>query len=120
MNSQVKNKWFFDDVPALLKITQIFIKGDSFVLLPFLVLLVFLGLMNRELAIIVFVVFFSLRQIGEMFYWLMQQFSNTGYRPYDFGFKNLNNKAIYVIYQLINLVGATVGVSLLVYILFFV
>jgi|SRR3989344_4970433 len=113
------NQWFFSDVPKWVKFFQIYIKGDSLVVLPLLIILVLLGFIDARLMIIVFAVFFSLRQMGEMIYWIHRQFYNTGYRPYDFGFKNLSNKAIYVIYQLLSLSGATIGISLLIYVSLF-
>jgi|SRR3989344_53422 len=112
------NQWFFSDVPAWVKFLQIYIKGDSLIVLPLLIFFLLLGFINLRWAIIVFAIFFSIRQIGEMVYWIHRQFFNTGYRPYDFGFTKLSNKAIYVIYQLLSLIGATLGISLLVYELF--
>ena len=58
------------------------------------------------------------RQSGELIYWLLQQFSHKKYRPYDFGFKNLNNNAIYILYQTFAIVGIIGGLSLLVKLLF--
>lgn len=117
MRKQITNKWFFSDVPVWLKVLQIFIKGDLLVIFPFLIFLMILLYLNLEIGIIVAAVFFSLRQIGEMFYWIMQQFSSTGYRPYDFGLKNVSNKGIYIVYQLLNLIAATAGIGILIYLL---
>ena len=116
---KVTNNWFFSDVPSWAKFCQIYIKGDSLILLPFLIILIGLGFLNFKFMLISLTVFYTLRQMFEVIYWLLQQFSKRDYRPYDFGYKNLDNHAIYVIYQLRCFVGATIGVCALIYLLFF-
>lgn len=113
------DNWFFSDVSYLHKVMQIFVRGDNIIIAPCLLVLLLLFFSNKTLAIITFLVFITLRQLGEMIYWLLQQFGNTGYRPYDFGFKELSNKAIYVIYQLGSLVLASLSISLLIYFLIY-
>lgn len=117
--SEISNKWFFSDVPVWAKTLQIYIKGDALIITPFLIISSLFYFLNWKFALVITGVFYSLRQIGEMIYWLLQQFSKREYRPYDYGYKNLDNNAIYIIYQLRCLIGATAGISLLIYVLFF-
>jgi hypothetical protein len=51
--------------------------------------------------------------MGEMIYWLLQQFGTRKYRPYDFGLKNIDNNGIYIMYQLLSLSGTVLGLSLI-------
>lgn len=103
----ISNLWFFDDSPWYLKIILIYIKGDTVVLLPFFVSIVVLSFWKLSWAALLFMIFITLRGVGEMVYWIHQQFGDRKYRPYDFGLKSLDNNAIYIIYQLIALMIAT-------------
>lgn len=47
-------------------------------------------------------------------YWFLQQFGDRTYRPYDWGFKNLDNHAIYIFYQTIMTIHATVAITALI------
>src|SRR3989344_1948583 len=111
--SKISNDWFFSDVSWWTKAFQIFIKGDGLIITPFLITSLLFIFLNWKFGLVIIGVFYSLRQLVEMIYWLLQQFSKREYRPYDFGYKNLDNHAIYIIYQLRCLIGATVGISFL-------
>ncbi len=63
--------------------------------------------------------YIAVRHLGEMMYWFAHQFNERKYRPYDFGLKNLDNHAIYIIYQTISIFGVMVGVGVMFYVLFF-
>jgi len=61
---------------------------------------------------IVLGLFVAIRQLGEMIYWLLQQFGDKKYRPYDFGLQKLDNNAIYILYQTFALVGVVAGIAI--------
>ncbi len=119
MKKEINNSWFYSNVHPFFKLLQVFIKGDSLVVIPVLFMLLFFGLINIRLMILAFLVFFTLRQVGEMMYWIMRQFSTPTYRPYDFGLIKLDNNAVYILYQLCSIAGATFGMTLIIYMLFF-
>lgn len=116
--NELTNAWFFKDMHPLWKVVQIFVKGDAIVIAPFLAILAIFGLFDWYAAALVFGVFYTMRFIGEISYWLLHQFHVTGYRPYDFGFTKLSNKAIYIIYQLLAIVNASIWMSFVLYLLF--
>lgn len=72
------------------------------------VILIFLN--DWILTTVLVLLFFILRWFYEVFYWFFQQFHTDNSRPNDFGFKNLPNQNIYIIYQVINLCQATLGI----------
>ncbi|KXK09175.1 MAG: hypothetical protein UZ21_OP11001000233 [Microgenomates bacterium OLB22] len=109
MNKWLTRHWFFRDAGPILKIFQVYILGDSLVIIPLLLVIGILGFFDWYMMLITYLLFFTLRQFGEMFYWILHQFSNKTYRPYDFGLKLLDNQAIYVLYQLLALAGATIA-----------
>lgn len=113
------SRWFYSNVHPLVKFFQIYVKGDGLVILPLFAILLTIGYFNTRLFIVAMLVFITLRHIGEMMYWIARQFSEPDYRPDDFGFKNLNTKAIYILYQLFAIAGATISSTLLIYVLFF-
>lgn len=65
------------------------------------ILLFFLNDLKSTLILVL--IFFLFRFLGEMFYWLLQQFHSDNFRPNDFGLKNLPNQNIYIIYQVWNM-----------------
>lgn len=116
---QITTTWFFSEPPALLKHLSIFVKGDALVMVPFLIILVMLLIISLRFGLVVFGIFFATRGLGEMIYWLLQQFGPKTYRPWDYGLKNLNNEGVYIIYQLTSMIHVIVGVTLVFYVLFF-
>src|SRR3989338_10864123 len=109
----IDNKWFFTELHPIFKILLIFIRGDLIILLPLLALILFTGIFSIRIMFILLGVYISVRYFGEMIYWIMQQFSGRTYRPYDFGFRKLDNHGIYIIYQLISIAGVMCGASLI-------
>lgn len=69
--------------------------------------------------LIMFGVYIAVRSLGEMIYWFSHQFHERKYRPYDFGFKNLDNHAIYILYQTLSIVGVVFGMGVVIYFLVF-
>ncbi|MFC1711938.1 hypothetical protein ACFLZ1_05175 [Patescibacteria group bacterium] len=117
----INDECFFTHPPSLLRFfTQVYVRGDMIILIPFLLLILFIGFFSIRLMFLTYAVFFTLRQLGEMIYWLLHQFLDKSYRPHDFGFKNLSNEAIYIIYQLLSLVKAVIGISIIIFLIFFI
>ena len=114
----VDNSWFYTEMPWWGKICLIYIRGDLFVLLPILLFIFIIGFISLKWMMIILCLLIVVRQSGELIYWLLQQFSHKKYRPFDFGFKNLDNNAIYILYQTFAIVGIVGGLSLLVKLLF--
>jgi hypothetical protein len=108
----IDDKWFFKETCFCLKIFQIYVRGDLIILLPFLILIFLTGFVSLKIMFFLLLVYFILRQFGELIYWFLQQFSKRTHRPYDFGFKKLSNNAIYIIYQLISFCFLIIGVVL--------
>jgi hypothetical protein len=116
---KLDNNWFYDSPPKFLFMLLIYVKGDALVLLPFLVILALSGMISTKLMVLLFAVYLTVRYLGEMIYWLLQQFLGGKYRPYDYGLKSLDNNAIYILYQLTCLCWTVVGLTAILYILFF-
>lgn len=115
--SQIKkleNKRFFSTCPSILNRFGIYVWGDAIFFIPFHLTITLISFVSLRLAFLMWAIFFSIRSVGEIFYWLLQQFSDRTYRPYDFGFCNLDNNAIYILYQTMMTVYATVSITALV------
>jgi hypothetical protein len=115
----IDNNWFFTDLPSFFKAFLFFVRGDLLVLLPFLLVIFLIGFFSVKFMFVMLGVYIAVRYLGEMIYWFLQQFYDRKYRPYDFGFKNLDNHAIYILYQTFAIVGTSVGVGIVLYQLFF-
>lgn len=113
----VKSQWFFSEAAWPLKAMCIFIRGDAVVILPFFAVLSIIGIFSFRWMMLLLSLFVVFRFLGEMVYWIHQQFGDRTYRPYDFGLKKLDNNAIYILYQLFSLVGMVFGGGAFVYIL---
>lgn len=114
LNKQTDNKLFFTDCPSYLKTIGIYVWGDSFIFIPFHILIFIFSLFSLPFGLLLWSVFFSIRSLGEVLYWFLQQFGDRKYRPYDFGFKKLDNHAIYIYYQTIMTVHATISITALI------
>lgn len=116
----VDRHWFFRELPTPVKIlTLIFIKGDLIILLPLLLAIAVLYIFSVKFGLIMSGMYIAVRSLGEMIYWFSQQFADRKYRPYDLGFTNLDNKAVYILYQTIAIAGVMVGVGILAAVLLF-
>ncbi len=109
---KMNNQYFYRELPAWCKVCSFFIRGDLIILLPFLLLILLIGLFSIRFMLVALGVYIAVRELGEMIYWLLQQFGNRKYRPYDFGFKNLDNNAIYILYQTFSIAGMVVGITI--------
>lgn len=112
----IDNTWFYTELPWPIKfIFLTYVRGDLLVLLPFVLILAILAWISPAWAVILYGVYVAVRQLGEVIYWLLQQFHATRYRPFDFGFKKLDNNALYILYQTISIVGVCYGLSLILF-----
>ncbi len=111
----VTNASFYCELPAWCKACSFFIRGDLIVLLPFLLAILLIGFVSIRFMFIVLGVYIAVRELGEMIYWLLQQFGDRRYRPYDWGFKNLDNNAVYILYQTAALAGTVVGIGVVLF-----
>lgn len=108
---KISNTWFFTDTPWWLKWSLIFINGDALVFLPLIAVIAIISIYSLRFALIILGIYITIRYLGEMFYWIMQQFGARKYRPYDFGLKNLDNHALYIIYQTMCILWVVVGIG---------
>jgi len=115
----ITNQWFFSNPNSFLRYILVYIKGDAIVLVPFVIIVFLFGFVSIDFMLVLVGLFIAFRGIGEMMYWILQQFSARTYRPNDFGFTQLDNNAIYVLYQLLGMMSAIFGSALLIMILFF-
>jgi hypothetical protein len=92
----------------------VYVWGDALIFIPFHIIIFIYSLFSLKFALLVWSIFFSIRSLGEVMYWLLQQFSDRSYRPYDFGFTKLDNNAIYILYQTLMTVYATVSLTAVV------
>lgn len=116
---KMSNAEFYRELPPWVKACTFFIRGDLLVLFPLLIGIFSIGIFSLRFMFIVLGVYIAMRELGEMMYWLLQQFGDRKYRPYDFGFKELDNNAIYILYQTFALAGTVVGVSLVLLAFFY-
>ena len=115
MRKKITNGWFFSTPNHLLKFLTIFIKGDQVLLFPLVVLITISYAFSLRMGVLLTGANMYVRFLGEMFYWIMQQFGDRKYRPNDFGFTNLDNHAIYILYQTFAIFVSLCGIMLLIY-----
>lgn len=115
--NKISPSWFYTEASVLLKFLLIFVRGDMLVILPLLGVIAILGIFSIKWMTVAALLYVFFRFLGEMIYWLLQQFGPRKYRPYDMGLKNLDNNGIYIIYQLIYLAGLVITATTLVYFL---
>jgi hypothetical protein len=115
----IDSKWFFTELPTICKHCTFFVKGDLIVLLPLVVGIFLTSLISLKFMHILLGSYIAVRYLGEMIYWLLQQFSDRSYRPGDFGLSKLDNNAIYILYQTIATAWVMVGIALVVYALLY-
>jgi len=105
-----KESDFYDNPIFIERLLTIFVKGDRLVIYPFVLLILFISFFHTNIAILLFLIFITLRFFFETIYWLLQQFVGGKYRPFNYGLKALSNNSIYIIYQLTSTVFASIGI----------
>jgi hypothetical protein len=89
--------------------------GDALVIVPLWIAIVVVLAMNLQFGLIAICILYAVRGLGEMIYWIHQQFGAHAYRPHDFGFKHLDNHAVYILYQLLATAQMTMALGALAY-----
>lgn len=115
MRNKITNQWFFSETNPLLKSLLIFVKGDIIFLLPLVLLIGLSYLLSVKIGSFFTGAYISVRFFGEIIYWINQQFGDRKYRPNDFGLKNLDNHAVYILYQTFAICGVVVGLGHIYY-----
>lgn len=118
-SKKVTSTWFYSRPHPLLRVVTVYVKGDMIVILPTLLLIALVGIFSIRFMLLLFGIFYSLRGAGEMVYWFSHQFWEKKYRPDDFGFKNLNNDAIYILYQLLSTSTTLVGLGFVAWVVIY-
>ena len=113
MKDRITNQWFFSDTNHFFKLLLIFVKGDILFLLPLVILIGLSYFLSIKIGLFFTGAYISVRFLGEIIYWMGQQFSDRKYRPYDFGFTNLDNHAVYILYQTSAICGVVVGLGII-------
>lgn len=102
-----------------MKYLMVYVNGDSLVIIPFLILVLLFGFFSIDFMLILIGLFVAVRCLGEMIFWMLQQFGARTYRPHDFGLTQLDNHAVYILYQLTNMVGVVLGAGLVIMIIYY-
>lgn len=108
------NNWFYKRPHPLLRLLLIYVNGDMIFLLPLSIVIVLTAFFSIKISLIAAFSYLTLRSLGEMIYWLLQQFGEKTYRPDNWGFKKLDNNAIYILYQISSLVQMVTGLVFLI------
>jgi hypothetical protein len=88
-------------------------------LVPLFALILLFGFLSLEFMLVMIGLYIAIRSLGEMIFWMFQQFGPRTYRPYDFGLAKLDNHAIYIMYQLFGLSGSVLGSGLVIMMIYF-
>ena len=119
LKNKITNQWFFSDSNQFFRLLLIFVNGDLIFLFPLVILIALSYFLSIKIGLFFTGAYVSVRYMGEIIYWLGQQFSDRKYRPYDFGFKNLDNNAVYILYQTSATCGVVLGTALIYFSLLF-
>lgn len=110
---KIKQQKSFDETP-LLSWLGIFVWGDTLIIGMFWVATSIVGLIFRKWVIFLLCVsvFWIVRSMGEIIYWISQQFSAKNRNPPErlFGYKWVKNEAIWFLYQLYWQIVMVVGI----------
>lgn len=115
-NGELTDKWFYSKPNFLLRQLHVYVKGDALEILPIWIFIIITGFISWKFMLLEIGVFLTLRGLGEMIYWLLQQFGDKKYRPATKQIK-LGNDAIYILYQLSGFRNAFIGIVLTLFVL---
>src|SRR3989338_5662560 len=115
--NKITPSWFYTEVSIPFRFLQIYVSGDAIILIPFIIFILLTGIFSLKWMLVIFCLYLVFRFLGEMIYWLLQQFGDKKYRPYDFGFKSLDNNGVYILYQLSSLVWLVISCGMLLFLL---
>lgn len=115
---KLDDKWFYSEPGKPLRLLHIYVKGDALQIIPIWIFIFITGFISWRFMLIEIGVFLFLRGFGEMIYWLLQQFGEKKYRPFA-AHKNLDNNAVYILYQLSGLRNAFLGLLLVIFVILY-
>jgi len=113
VRKNIDNKWFFSEPGKILRFLHMYVKGDIIELFPTILFILLLGIWDWHFMILMIGVYIMVRGFGEIVYWLNQQFGDRKYRPDDHRFKQLDNNAIYIIYQNAAIRNTIIGIGII-------
>jgi len=114
------NEWFFSKPNAIYQALHIYVNGDKLVITPILLAILLIGVFSWKFMLLMFGVYLTFRGLGEMIYWLLQQFSlEIKYRPEDGGKQDLDDNAIYILYQLTGLRTTILGSGIVLFVILY-
>jgi len=120
----IDDKWFFSGAGPIHRNTSFsFIKGDLLILFPLFLAILLLVIFSIKLMLVVFGSYISVRYLGEMIYWIVEQkkpAKDKTHRPYDFGLTNVNNHGIYILYQMIATAWIVFGSTIIFFALLYI
>ena len=117
-SGDLTDKWFYSKPNLFLRQLHIYVKGDALVIIPIWIFILVTGFFSWKFMLLEIGVFLTLRGLGEMIYWLLQQFGEKEYRP-STSHKKLGNNAIYILYQLSGFRNAFIGIVLALFVLIY-
>ncbi len=112
---EITNNEFYSELSPFFKAVLLYVRGDLIVLVPLWIGILLTYFISLKFMIVMVGVFIVTRHLGEMVYWLLQQFGKKTYRPPDMGFKKLDNNAIYILYQTFSVVWIVFGGGVIFY-----
>lgn len=113
MKQKIDDSWFYSEPGLIGRICLVYVKGDGILLYPLVISIIIILFIDERMGLFMGATYWTLRALGEMIYWLLQQFGSKTYRPEDFGFSDLSNDAIYILYQTSSLVNMVMGIGAL-------
>ena len=114
---KIDDAWFYTNPHFLLRFCLVYVNGDAIVLVPLSILIILVALFSIKVGLIMASLFYTLLGLGEMIYWLLQQFGKKTYRPDDWGFSEISNDAVYILYQIRALADMVIGGTILIVLL---
>lgn len=120
----IDQEWFYKGASGWHRNTSLsFMNGDLLILLPLFIGILLLGFISLKLMLMVLGSFISVRYLGEMIYWIVEQkkpAKDKTSRPYDFGLTKINNHGIYIVYQTIATAWIMFGMTIVFWALLYI
>lgn len=117
-SGELTDKWFYSKPNFILRQLHVYVKGDALEIIPIWIFILITGIFSWKFMLLEIGVFITLRGLGEMIYWLLQQFGEKKYRP-STSQKKLGNDAVYILYQLSGFRNAFIGIVLTLFVLIY-
>lgn len=118
IKKDITDKEFYTTPPWYLRKLGIYVKGDIIHIIPLLLVIILTGIFDWRFMLILVGLYIGFRGIGEMVYWLLQQFGDKKYRPKT-KHANLTNNAVYIIYQTASLKNILFGFGIVIFVMLY-